>query len=78
MKGYGLPMTKDLDGHPDVLDLKLYGLKTSRGSSTGRNGERRTQYFNTKTAKRNARRIWKKRGRHQSKTELREYLNSND
>ena len=57
MKGYGLPRNDDVE-HPDVADIKKYGLKTSAG---GRD------YFKNKRAKATARRRWKKKERRENK-----------
>jgi hypothetical protein len=52
MRGYGLPRHDDVE-NPDVADIKLYGLKTSTG------GRR----YQSSSAKKSSRRIWKKRER---------------
>jgi hypothetical protein len=62
MKGYGLPRNDDV-AHPDVADIKHYGLKTSAG---GRD------MFKSKSAKAATRRIWKKQARNAGRKEIRE------
>ncbi len=59
MKGYGLPRNDDVE-HPDVADIKKYGLKTSKG---GRD------YFKNKKVKSATRRRWKKKARREGKIE---------
>ena len=57
MKGYGLPRTKDIE-YPDLLDIQIYGLKTSTGQLESLGGDYRGS---TKTKNRNKnRRTWKK------------------
>ena len=57
MKPYGLPRNDDV-AHPDVGDIKEYGLKTSAG---GRD------YFKNKRVKAAIRRIWKRKARKENK-----------
>jgi len=52
MRGYGLPRYGDVE-NPDVVDIRLYGLKTSIG------GRRYQKPF----AKKCSRRIWKRKER---------------
>jgi hypothetical protein len=52
MRGYGLPRYDDVE-NPDVVDIRLYGLKTSIG------GRRYQKPF----AKKCSRRIWKRKER---------------
>lgn len=59
MKGYGLPRNHDV-GSPDLQDIRVYGLKTSAGSITGRALQR-------SCSKRRSRRIWKKKARRDGK-----------
>ena len=63
MKGYGLPRNDDV-GHPDVGDIKRYGLKTAAG---GRD------YFKNKANKAGTRRIWKRKARAEGKREIEKY-----
>lgn len=64
MKPYGVPRNDDVE-HPDVADIKLYGLKTAIG---GRD------YFKNKAAKKQTRRIWKRKARTESKEIIKEGL----
>lgn len=66
MKPYGLPRNDDV-AHPDVADIKKYGLKTSSG---GRD------YFKNKHSKAAARRVWKRKERKLSGDIIKEALNS--
>jgi hypothetical protein len=66
MKAYGLPRDDDVE-NPDVADIKLYGLKTSIG---GRD------YFKNKQAKRNTRRIYKKKERIRAKLIIKQELDN--
>ena len=60
MKGYGLPRNDDV-AHPDIADIRHYGLKTS-ASGTKRG------IFKSKTSKAARRRIWKKKARRYNKS----------
>jgi len=60
MKPYGLPRNDDV-AHPDVADIKRFGLNTSAGGK---------DYFKNKRTKAAVRRIWKKKERAQAKEDL--------
>jgi len=60
MKGYGLPRYPDIEA-PDLVDIGVYGLKTSTGQLLSKGGD---YHGSTRTNKRNkARRFWKKQAR---------------
>jgi hypothetical protein len=60
MIGYGLPRIKDLEC-PDLLDIQNYGLKSSK-SRDPKYGCRKNSFRNSR-AKRDTRRIWKRKAR---------------
>lgn len=59
MIGYGLPRNDDV-ANPDVVDIRLYGLKTSIGDKC----------YQKPYAKISSRRIWKKKERRRAKDEI--------
>ena len=67
MKGYGLPRRWELSC-PDLVDINLYGLKSSK-SRVPKHGTIKNSFRNSK-AKRDTRRIWKKKTRAAQKREL--------
>jgi len=71
MKGYGLPRDKDIE-FPDLLDIQIFGLKTSTGQLKGKGGDYRGS-VKTKNRNRN-RRIWKKQLRAKDKIVVRNML----
>lgn len=56
MKPYGLPRNDDVE-NPDVADIQLYGLKTSKGG----------RCYQKPKSKASSRRIWKKKARKEAK-----------
>lgn len=79
MRPYGLPRTLDLE-FPDCVDCGCYGLKSSYGKKK-KDGSFYL-HFKSSEGKRNARRVWKKLHRVQTKrqtfNELKEALNAQD
>lgn len=63
MRGYGLPRNDDIQ-HPDLYDLKVYGLKA---------GKAHPKWTANGDNKRRARRVWKKKERAKVKQRLRRY-----
>jgi len=67
MKAYGVPRHPDIDA-PDLLDIAVYGMKTSTGQLESKGGDFRGS---TKTKRRNkARRHWKKQARNDAKRNI--------
>lgn len=60
MKAYGLPRDDDIQ-HPDLADIRYYGLKSCVGRIL-RYGEYRS-YFKKSKIKRAIRRFWKRKER---------------
>lgn len=58
MKAYGLPRHKELNS-PDLVDIQVYGLKSSKSKIRGKSGDIRNSFRNVKV-KANIRRYWKK------------------
>jgi len=69
MKAYGVPRDKDVE-NPDLLDIKLYGLKSSSGRLVGKGGDIKNSFRNVKS-KAASRRIWKKKARSAQKVDIR-------
>ncbi len=61
MKPYGLPRSKDVS-HPDLADIKAYGLPGCAGNLPGKGGDIRS-HFRSAAAKAGVRRIFKRRAR---------------
>ena len=75
MKPYGIPRVLEVE-FPDVADIKRFGFKSSIGRVKTKGGDI-PSYFKNSNAKRNIRRIWKKKARLNTKRELREYIKNN-
>jgi hypothetical protein len=69
MIGYGLPRIKDLMC-PDEGDIYLYGLKSSK-SRYPKYGNTKNSFRNSR-AKRDTRRIWKKKARATHRRDIRQ------
>jgi|SaaInl4_150m_RNA_FD_contig_61_270367_length_454_multi_1_in_0_out_0_1 hypothetical protein len=71
MRGYGLPRHKDVEC-PDLVDIRVYGLKTSTGQIKSKGGDYRGS---TKTKLRNeSRRRLKKNERNGAKMGIRKQI----
>lgn len=67
MRGYGLPRHPDLDA-PDLVDIGVYGMKTSTGQLQSQGGD---YHGSTRKHKRNRqRRFWKKQERVHAKRDI--------
>ena len=73
MRGYGLPRYFCVE-HPDVADIKEFGLNSSTGRIPKKNGDI-PSYFHNSASKRSTRSIYKRRARAQAKNDLRKYYN---
>lgn len=66
MKPYGIPRHPDVE-NPDLVDLRVYALKSSRGRLPSLCGDRKNS-IRTSSVKRNTRVQWKRKARKKAKT----------
>lgn len=72
MKPYGIPRNLNVE-NPDLVDIRLYAFKSSRSRLESKGGDVKNSFHNS-SAKRNTRRIWKKKERKSAKVGVRSTL----
>jgi len=74
MKAYGLPRALDIE-HPDLMDIRVYGLKSSTGQIRSKGGDYRGH--NKSKTRNAARAVWKGKARAAAKQNIRKELDIN-